>query len=172
MDDITIGKALIDDSNRLSILFKTIYIQTYAEEGITTEFANFIDKRFSIEHIEQTIIENPDQLLVAYYKNNPIGIAEIVFESKCPISKKTIPELSKLYVLERFKGKRIGYQLLLETEKKLKSRGYDEMYLEVYLKNIHAISFYQKMGFFEIGQVDFPMEHNVYQNLVLKKNLK
>jgi len=171
MDKISYGKARIEDSTRLSVLFKTVYIEVYATEGITFEFANFIEKRFSIEQIEHTIKKNPDQLLIAYLNGNPIGAAEVIYNSMCPIRKVATPELSKLYVLRRFNGKGIGYSLLIEAEEQLRQKGYKDLYLEVYTKNDHAISFYERQGYQKIGSADFPMEHNVYKNWVMNKSL-
>ncbi|MCK8520491.1 GNAT family N-acetyltransferase [Aquimarina sp. D1M17] len=169
---ISFGKAKLSDSLRISILLKTVYIQTYAVDGITFEFSNFITKRFSTEHVENIIKENPNRLIVAYHNENPIGVAEIIYDSNCPIRKITIPELSKLYVLQRFYGKGIGSRLLTEVEKKVKSQAYKEFYLEVYVKNLRAIAFYEKHGFTSIGNVDFPMEFNTYENFVMNKTFK
>jgi hypothetical protein len=35
-------KATVADSKKLSILYKTVYIQTYGTDGVSDEFANFI----------------------------------------------------------------------------------------------------------------------------------
>ncbi|WP_422860842.1 GNAT family N-acetyltransferase [Flagellimonas sp. S174] len=172
MNKISYKKAGIDDSIRISVLLKTVYIEVYATEGITFEFANFIEKRFSNDHIKKIIKNNPDQFLIAYYDDNPIGVAELLFNSNCPIRKISTSELSKLYVLKRFNGKGIGYGLMLASEKLLKEKGFKELNLEVYIGNAHAISFYEKLGYQKIGKVDFPMEKNIYENWVMNKKLK
>ncbi|SHI60895.1 GNAT family N-acetyltransferase [Aquimarina spongiae] len=172
MNEITYGKAKYKDALRISVLLKTVYIQTYAVDGITFEFANFITKRFSTNYIEQVIKENPNQLIVAYQNGNPVGVAEILYHSICPIRKISVPELSKLYVLERFYGKGIGFGLLQEVEKEIQINGYKECNLEVYIHNARAITFYKRQGYVAIGNVDFPMEFNTYENLVMNKVLE
>ena len=171
MSEISFGKAKLSDSLRISILLKTVYIQTYAVEGVTFEFANFITKRFATENIERIIKENPSRLLIAYQNGNPIGVAEIIYDSTCPIRKISVPELSKLYVLERFYGKGIGFGLLNEAEKEVRKNGFTEFNLEVYIHNARAIAFYNRQGYSSIGNVDFPMESNTYENLVMNKIL-
>lgn len=172
MTAISYGKGILTDAIRISVLLKTVYIQTYAVDGITFEFANFIDKRFSQKHIEDLLKETPNRLIIAYYKGNPVGVAEIIFEATCPIRKVAVPELSKLYVLERFYGKGIGFGLLQEAEKEVLHNGYKELNLEVYMHNSRAITFYERQGYTSIGNVDFPMEFNTYENLVMYKKLK
>lgn len=46
--EILTRKATLSDSKKLSILYKTVYIQTYGTEGVSDEFANFITDKFSI----------------------------------------------------------------------------------------------------------------------------
>ncbi len=172
MENLSIDKAKLADSLRISILLKTVYIDAYGVEGVTTEFANFIDANFSKEKIEEKIKTNPDSLWSAYYKNNPIGIAEIIFKSECPIKKRVIPELGKLYVLQRFHGTGTASGLLQKVEETVRQKGYEELYLEVWGNNIKAIKFYEKYGFTTIGKAQFPMETNTYINLVMHKPLK
>ncbi len=171
MNELSFEKAKRSDALRISVLLKTVYIQTYAVDGVTFEFANFITKRFSPEHISTIIQTNPDQFIIAYYRGNPIGVAEIIYESTCPIRKKTIPELSKLYVLERFYGQGIGYKLLETAEETLEKKGHTEFNLEVYIENKRAIAFYKRQGYVVIGNIDFPMETNTYENFVMHKFL-
>ncbi len=172
MTEISYGKAKVSDSLRISILLKTVNIEAYAWNGISVEISNYITKRFSTEYVENIIKENPDQLIIAYKNGNPIGVAEVLYNSSCPIRKIDVPELSKLYVLGRFYGQGIGNQLLKEAETKIWNNGFKNLNLEVWTNNERAIAFYKKHGYDSIGTVDFPMDENTYENLVMNKVLK
>lgn len=171
MNKVSFGKAKLADTLKLSVLLKTVYIETYAVEGVTSEFANFITERFSVEHLKSIISNNPDQLMIAYFNENPIGVAEIIFNSSCPIRNIIVPELSKLYVLKRFHGIKVGFGLMNQVENEVLKKGFNELYLEVYAENNRAINFYMRQEYKSIGTVDFPMESNTYKNLVMQKNL-
>lgn len=160
---------MLTDATRLSILYKQVYIQTYGTEGVTHEFANFITKKFSIESIEKTISTEPDSLIVAVYKTNLVGVAEIVYDAKCPIRNVVAPELGKLYVLEWFCGKGVGYGLLKEAEALVKRKEYNELWLWVYVKNLRAVHFYERQQYKHIGNAPFQMEVNSYDNHVMRK---
>jgi ribosomal protein S18 acetylase RimI-like enzyme len=162
-------KANQTDAIKLSILFKTVYIQTYGTEGVSDEFANFITKQFSVERLYELILNNPDTLIVAVYKNNLVGVVEIEFDKKCPINNIVAPELNKLYILEWFCGQGIGYKLLTEAEMVVKSKGISEMWLWVLVTNKIAISFYERQNFKWIGNAPFQMEKNSYDNKVMLK---
>lgn len=172
MSEITFARAELSDALRISVLLKTVYIQTYAVDGVSHEFANFITQRFSVDHLEGIIKQNPNALLVASFKNNPVGVAELIFDSQCPLRKQRVAELSKLYVLDQFNGQGVGAGLLELTEKTLLEAGRTELFLEVYAENPKAITFYKKYGFTTLGEVDFPMETNTYKNLVMNKKLQ
>lgn len=160
-----------DDVERLIVLLHQVYIQTYAIDGITHEFTNFINQRFSKSYLNESISHNPNQFIVAYYKNNPVGIAEILLNRTCPGFQKELPELSKLYVLERFTGTGVGFGLLQQAELKLKTGGFNELWLEVWQENPRARAFYERQGFSVIGESLFPMSENTYHNFVMHKSL-
>jgi len=169
---ITYKKPTILNALQISVLLKAVFIQTYADEGITSEFANFLTQQFSFKKIEEAINENTGQFIVAFYNENPIGVSVIKYNHTCPIRNIPVPDLDKLYVLQRFHGKGIGYGLLKMCEKEVKERGFNILNLEVYVKNERAVTFYKKQGFRSIGIVDFLIEDNIYKNYVMTKELE
>jgi GNAT superfamily N-acetyltransferase len=170
-NEFTYRKAEIADALRLSVLYKQVYIQTYGTDGVSTEFANFITKQFSVERIENTLSTEPDSLFVAEYKGNLVGVAEIEFDKKCPLNNIVAPELNKLYILEWFTGKGVGYGLLGKVEQLLAAKGVSEIWLWVYILNPRAIAFYERQGYQHIGNAFFQMEFNKYENKVMVKKL-
>jgi len=167
--EYTIESAKSIDAARISILLKTVYINTYGENGVSHEFTNFIEKRFSPDYILSQINKRADEIFVAYHKGNIIGVSEVLENRTCPIRKIQLPELSKLYVLQQFIGKGVGSELTKRTENFLRQKGYLELFLEVYLYNPSAIKFYERQGYKIKGEVDFPMEENTYRNYVMGK---
>jgi diamine N-acetyltransferase len=169
--DIIYRKAQYADALKLSVLYKQVYIQTYGAEGVSDEFANFITRQFAVERLERIIKEHPENITVADYKNNLLGVAEIEFAKECPINNIVAPELNKLYILERFCGMGIGHKLLHEAEKTVLSKRAKEMWLWVLESNDRAISFYEKQDYQHIGNASFQMEVNQYDNKVMLKQL-
>ena len=164
-------KAELADALKLSVLYKQVYIQTYGTEGVSDEFANFITRQFAAERLEHIILNHPENIMVADYKNNLLGVVEIEFAKKCPVNSIVAPELNKLYILERFCGLGIGYKLLAEAERTVLSKGAKEMWLWVLESNDRAITFYEKQGYQHIGDASFQMEVNKYENKVMLKQL-
>jgi ribosomal protein S18 acetylase RimI-like enzyme len=170
LEQINIRNAAPDDVVKLSILFMQVYIHNYAVEGVSDEYANFLVKQFSAERLESVIINNPNSLIVAEYNNNLIGVAEIGFNRKCPFKGIAAAELDKLYVLERFCGMGIGSMLFRKAEEII--AGQDKnLWLYVWEYNERAKRFYTKNGFTALGTQAYPMEQNMYYNIVMHKTL-
>jgi GNAT superfamily N-acetyltransferase len=163
--------AIKEDILCLSVLLKQVYIQTYGTEGVSLEFARFITQRFSEEALTEVLRVEPGSFIVASFQNNLIGAAQVVYDTSCPIRNKVLPELSKLYVLEWFCGKGVGYRLLQEAELVVRNKGFEEIWLWAYVKNPRAIKFYNRQGYQLLGNAFFQMEVNRYENQVLKKEL-
>ncbi|MFY8020930.1 MAG: GNAT family N-acetyltransferase [Bacteroidia bacterium] len=169
---VVIRPAEVSDAKKISILLKTVYIHTYGIEGVSDEYVNFIEEEFSIEKISKKIFLETSIYLVADYKNNLLGVAEIIKNSENPIDCLHYPELSKLYVLDGFKRKKVGSLLIDETEKILLKSNLLSYWLCVWALNPAAISFYEKKSFEIMGKVPFQMETNCYENLVMTKKLQ
>lgn len=170
-DDIIYRKATADDLLQVSILLQIVYMQTYGEDGVTKEYANYVHRRFSVEYLYSALKANPNSILVATYKGNVVAAAEIKFESVCSVNGFTAPELSKLYILEWFCGKGIGYNLLKEVEKTVVAAGQSKIWLWVYTLNPRAIKFYERQGYHIIGSAIYQMEENAYVNYAMEKSL-
>jgi ribosomal protein S18 acetylase RimI-like enzyme len=169
--DIIYRKAILSDAKKLSILLKQVYIQTYGTEGVSDEFANFIVKQFAPERIHDLIEQDPDQFIVAEYNGNLVGALEIEYDKKCHLNNITAPEISKLYILEWFCGKGIGYRLITEAEDLIQLKGYKAVWLWVLNTNERAIAFYERQHYKWIGNAPFQMEKNLYDNKVMWKEL-
>lgn len=146
-------------------------MQTYGEDGVTKEYANYVHTRFSVEYLANAIHTNPNSILIATYKGNIVAAAEIKFNSECSVSGTKAPELSKLYVLEWFCSKGIGYNLLKEVEETVAAKGQKKIWLWVYTLNPRAIKFYERQGYRIIGSAIYQMEENAYINYAMEKGL-
>lgn len=170
-EDILYRPAIPADAKKLSILYKQVYIQTYGTEGVSDEFANFITIQFAIERLEHIIQTNPGTIIVATYKGNLVGVAEIEMDKHSHTGDIIAPELNKLYILEWFCGIGIGRSLMQEAEAFARSKGAKEMWLWVLESNHRAVSFYEKQQYTTIGNASFQMETNCYENKVMVKQL-
>lgn len=168
--DIVIRNAESKDNANITILKQQVWISTYATEGIREEFSEYVLKKFTIENTAK-LISDPNQLcLLAEIQNHLIGIVDIDFKPANPIIEVDgLPEVTTLYILDRFQKSGIGQKLLKESILKIKESGYNSLWLTVYHLNSNALKFYDKNGFKVIGDTYFEMSGNKYLNKILLK---
>lgn len=165
---LVIRKADINDIKNIAVLKQQVWISTYAVEGIRTEFSNYVLSEFTLKNIQETILDMNKMLLIAQIDNHIIGCVEIDLKSKCPIPlEQDYPEITVLYVLERFSGIGTGSKLLIKALSELKKMNFKSTWLTVYHENERAIKFYMKRDFKMIGVTDFEMDGNKYENKVM-----
>lgn len=163
-----IRKANLDDVLNLAVLKQQVWIATYAEEGIRAEFSKYVLDTFTVDNIQKNIQDKNRIVLVAENDNHLVGCVEIALKARCPVENEAnSPEITVLYVLERFIGKSIGKRLLEKAIEQIKEFGSKSTFLTVYHKNHKALEFYKRYGFKSIGSTNFIMDGNSYLNNIL-----
>ena len=77
-------------------------------------------------------------------------------------------EIRKLYLLPRARGKGLGRAILETLEKRIKERGYGEIYIKTVTVLREACKLYQSAGYREAG---IPEKLNTRCDLMLKKSV-
>lgn len=169
---ITIREATQADLKSLAVLKQQVWISTYATQGITEEFSNYVLSEYSVENVSRTISDNRKLILLATHHECVIGCAEIILSPKSPVnSVEPCIEISTLYILERFQGVGVGKRLLAKCISEVRNLEYNKIWLTVYHKNYKAIDFYTKQNFTDIGETDFILGNEKHKNIILIKNI-
>lgn len=169
---IEIRRAELSDVANLAVLKQQVWIATYAVQGIRTEFSNYVLSEFTMQKVSRSITDDNRVTFIAEIDNHCIGCIEIALNTECPVASVKAPEITILYVLERFLGRGIGKMLLDEASDALKRMNIDAVWLTVYYLNERAISFYEHNGFIEIGKAYFEMDGNRYENKVMVHDIE
>jgi diamine N-acetyltransferase len=169
-NNMEIRTATTEDAGNLAILKQQVWIATYATEGIRKEFSDYVISAFTVEKVSAALTAPSRKTWVAVNGIHLVGCIEIDFyphQDSLPAT----PEITVLYVLERFCGTGIGRSLLNCAISELKAKGFPCTWLTVYHENERALRFYLKHGFYESGETFFHMEGNRYKNILLKLDL-
>lgn len=85
-------------------------------------------------------MENPGSaFFIAYVEHSPCGCGAIRRISE------NVAEVKRVYAGKKHCG--VGKQIILALEEKAREFGYSKLILETRVQNVHAIEFYQRMGF-------------------------
>lgn len=171
--EFIIRKVKPTDLINLIVLKQQVWISTYATEGIIEEYSSYVLSEFSIESVGKSIIDKNKLTIIATDEDRIIGCAEILLEPVSPNpSIEPCPEITTLYVLERFQGLGVGKQLLTECIKFIKEMNFEKTWLTVYSRNEKAIRFYDKQNFIQIGETDFQLGESKYKNHIMMKKIQ
>lgn len=118
----------------------------------------------ALDHADAYIIDNGGYILVAIYKNEPVGV--------CALIKMNDPdydfELSKMAVSPKAQGKKIGWMIGEAIKEKAKQIGAKKLYLESNTILVPAINLYRKLGFVEVFERPTSYERcNIQMEVVL-----
>ena len=168
--DIAIREAEPRDIENLVVLKQQVWIATYAVGGIRTEFSGYVLSTFVKKNVKSTLLDNDCLTLVAEQNNHLIGCIEIQLHPENAIPEvKGSPEITVVYVLERFCGMGVGQELLEHAFDVLKKKSYTSAWLSVLYSNARALKFYSRNHFKDVGKLYFEMDGNKYENRVLLK---
>lgn len=80
-------------------------------------------------------------------------------------------EVQRIYVRGEFQGRGLGRTLMEHAIRSARDRNKKYLWLGVWEKNIAAIAFYTRMGFFQAGTHGFRMGDELQTDLIMKKPL-
>jgi diamine N-acetyltransferase len=170
--EIIIREAKKSDIKNLAVLKQQVWISTYAAEGVTEQFANYVLSEYSVENIRKSITDKSKLTLIAIYNKGIVGCVEIILSPQSPIDTiKPCIEISTFYILERFHGMGIGKKLLQECFNVITRMNFYKVWLTVYYKNQKAIDFYSKQNFTIIGVTFFLLGKYRHKNLIMLRNI-
>ncbi len=141
------------DLDTLVSISKDTFTAAFEEDNDPADFQDYIQKAFSPERLEKEL-KNPnsifyfvfdDKALAGYFKLN-MGNAQTDVNDNDSI------ELERIYVIQKYQGKKIGSQMLAEILNLGRKRNKGYLWLGVWEHNPKAIRFYQRHGFQKFGE--------------------
>ena len=98
-----------------------------------------------VDDFQQTYVENHGIFLAVLDDGKLIGTGAL----KC--LDESTAELKRLWLLEEYHGKRIGYQVVKRLLEFARSKNYERILLQTSPEQTRAIAFYTKLGFYRIA---------------------
>jgi GNAT superfamily N-acetyltransferase len=172
IDTITIRRGVPQDNRMIATLGCKTFRDSFGADNHPQDMADYLAQSFSPQ-IQASQLAQPGSLfLVAESGEQPVGYARLV-ESPvplCVVASKPI-KLERLYADKRWLGQGVGSALMNACIAEAKARRCDGIWLGVWDKNEHAIRFYRRWGFAQIGTQPFTLGHDRQTDLVLWHSL-
>jgi GNAT superfamily N-acetyltransferase len=107
---------------------------------LTPEDLEFVDNRLPLHRLDQP----GGEYLVAWEDGEPVGHAHLDWRHDPP-------ELQDVFVPEQYRRRGIAARLSGAAEERVHARGFDQIALDVDVKNTPARALYEKLGYRERG---------------------
>jgi ribosomal protein S18 acetylase RimI-like enzyme len=172
MNSIIISRLGINDVEKLQVISRSTFAQTFYEHNNAEDMKAYLDTSFAIDKLIAEI-SNPNsefyfaienEIIVGYLKVNT-GTAQTENKDASAF------EIERIYVDQAYLGKKIG-QLLFEKAidlAKVKKASY--VWLGVWEENHRALAFYKKNGFIPFDKHIFRLGNDEQTDIMMKLEL-
>ena len=138
---------------------------TYGEILSPEQIVYMFEKIYSPEALENQMTEGGQHFLLLFDAETAVGFAAVSQEEPGYF------KLHKIYVLPNMQGTGAGKYLLAEVEQYVKSVGGTTLALNVNRYN-KAKSFYEKMNFTVVKEMDIPIGPYLMNDFIMEKQLE
>lgn len=110
----------------------------------------------SIRHFEATgMLKDVDEVQAQYFDNRGVFLValngeQVIGSGALRMLDNATAELKRMWLLETYHGKGIGYRLINKLIDFARQNGYERICLQTSPEQVRALGFYQKFGFYEI----------------------
>jgi ribosomal protein S18 acetylase RimI-like enzyme len=168
MSPIRIEAATPADASTIAALCLSVWIDTYATDGLSPDFAHYLFEEFSAPRIAAQCAAPGSKAFVARSNGLIVGICNLDAATNCPArSDAPQQEITRLYVLRRFARQGIGSRLLRHALADMERHGLKTAWLTVWAHNADARAFYASQGFIDAGFTTFRLAGRNHENRVL-----
>ncbi len=169
-ENITIRPAQADEAKFLSELGARAFYQAFARDNTPENMAAYLAGSFSPEKQAEELARPGSRFFILEIDGTPAGYAHMQ-DSPAPecVTGNDPVELVRFYLLDGWKGKGIGSQLMQTCIDEARGRGADVIWLGVWENNARAIAFYQKWDYAIVGAHSFQLGDELQQDFIMQR---
>jgi ribosomal protein S18 acetylase RimI-like enzyme len=146
--------------------FRETFAHLYSPQDLAQFLGQFTSQAWAGEHGDPGYrfrLAEVDGEVVGFVK---LGPSSLPIES----SRRSI-ELRQIYVLKDHHGSGVAKALTDWAIGEARERGFEELYLTVYVDNHRARRFYDRYGFEAVGRYDFMVGSHADEDIIMRKIL-
>jgi diamine N-acetyltransferase len=170
---VTIRPCLLTELDQLQKIGHETIVETYGSDIDQKTMDKYLQESFNKEKLSAELNNECCRFYFLYANTNLAGYLKVNdAPGQSDINDPESIELERVYIRKAYKKKGIGkkainfaLQLAIDMKKKY-------AWLGVWERNVDAISFYIKMGFYKSGQHSFEMGNELHKDLIMKKSIK
>lgn len=170
---IDIKRVSINEIDKLQEIARLTFSETFSSDNTASDMKKYLDTEFSIEKLKAEVTDKNSEYYFAVFDNEVIGYLKVNFgQSQTEIKDENVLEIQRIYVLNKFHGKKVGQQLYDKAMEIARQQRTDFVWLGVWKKNPRAIRFYEKNGFKAFDQHSFKLGDDEQTDIMMKRRVE
>jgi ribosomal protein S18 acetylase RimI-like enzyme len=151
-------KASPEHAEVLSELGAETFYNAHKDSAPAHEISTYMRKTYNVDAIRNELANPVNIYHIIKHEDNVVGFSKIEVNTKHPaIEKESVSKMNQIYLLDSFRGLKLGAKLLSYNIDYSKSCGQTGMWLVVWVGNTTAITFYKKFGFHVVVRDQFQL---------------
>ena len=172
MQRIEIKQVSLDDLGQLQEIYRSTFVETFADDNSEENIAEYLANGFSVEKLTDELNDPNSQFYFAQIDGQAIGYLKVNRgASQTEIRDSHALEIERIYALKAYHGKHVGKLLYEKALEISKQNEIEYMWLGVWEKNPRALRFYQKIGFQEFDKHIFTLGNEKQTDIMMKLHL-
>ena len=169
---INIIKVGLKDVLKLQEIATITFKETFSSSNSQEDMRNYLAKSFSQNQLMKELESENSLFYFAKIEHKIVGYLKLNFaQGQTEINDMNSLEIERIYVLNSFKGNKIGQTLFEKTVFIAKEMNFTSIWLGVWEKNTSAINFYLKNGFEKFDQHIFKLGNDEQIDWMMKLKL-
>ena len=172
MSAVNIRIANKDDAALIADLSRTTFYETFAGQNPRENMDKFMNEQFTREKLMKEVGAANNIFLVAEIEGETVGYARMrEVPNPRELNGLSAIELARIYSVQSRIGKGVGSALMKKCIEVAQQEKKQVLWLGVWEKNQHAISFYERWGFEKFSEHEFVLGDDVQTDWLMKKAL-
>lgn len=172
MQEIKIQQAVATDLHRLQQISRDTFVETFSESNTEENMRKYVADAFTTDKLREELNDPESVFYLAEYDGRVVGYLKINSgNAQTEMQDSKALEIERIYVLQKFQGRKAGRQLFERALQSAKERNSEFIWLGVWEENFKAINFYKKNGFVEFGKHIFRLGDDEQTDILMKLTL-
>jgi GNAT superfamily N-acetyltransferase len=159
------------DHELLAGLGARTFREAFAPENSPQDMSAYLAESFSPERQAAELADPGTTFLIAESEGESVGYARLKLgpAPACILGDRPV-EIARFYAVAGWIGRGVGAALMHACLERAGRLGCDVVWLDVWERNLRAITFYRRWGFVEVGTQPFFLGADVQNDLLMQKH--
>ena len=168
----TIIPCTIKDITALQLVARETFEETFSEQNTAANMKYYIERAFALPKLEEELRNPHSQFYFICVDEEVAGYLKINFldAQTEPMGVEAL-EVERIYVRKEYQKDGLGKALMLKAVEIAQQLKFKKVWLGVWEKNEHAITFYERFGFTKQGTHIFLMGDEQQTDYMMVKSL-